>query len=145
MAEEKLTEDLLERLRASAAPEEYLRAGETIDRTLSDYLYEILRARGCKRADVVRGSGLNSTVVYDIFAGKSKPGRDHAVMLAFGLSCSLIEAQRLLRLAGVAELWAKDRRDAIVIWCLDHDCTREECDDTLWRLGERTLFGTGPL
>ena len=23
--------------------------------------------------------------------------------------------------------------------------TREECDDTLWRLGERTLFGTGPL
>ncbi len=145
MAEEKLTEDLLERLRASATPEEYLRVGDTIDRTLPEYLRGLLDARGLKRADVIRRSGLNATFAYDIFAGKSRPGRDHAIMLAFGLSCSLIEAQRLLRLAGVAELWAKDRRDAIVIWCLDRGRTREECDDTLWRLGERTLFGTGPL
>lgn len=145
MAEEKLTEDLLERLRASATPEEYLRVGDTIDRTLPEYLRGLLDARGFKRADVIRRSGLNATFAYDIFAGKSRPGRDHAIMLAFGLSCSLIEAQRLLRLAGVSELWAKDRRDAIVIWCLDRGRTREECDDALWRLGERTLFGTGPL
>ena len=100
MAEEKLTEDLLERLRASATPEEYLRVGDTIDRTLPEYLRGLLDARGLKRADVIRRSGLNATFAYDIFAGKSRPGRDHAIMLAFGLSCSLIEAQRLLRLVG---------------------------------------------
>ena len=41
MAKERLTEELLERLRASARPEAYLDEGVTIDRTLSDYLYEL--------------------------------------------------------------------------------------------------------
>ena len=150
MAEEKLTEDLLERLRASATPEEYLRVGDTIDRTLPEYLRGLLDARGLKWADVIRRSGLNATFAYDIFAGKGRPGRDHAIMLAFGLSCSLIEAQRLLRLAGVSELWAKDRRDAIVIWCLDRGRTREECDDTLCAPGradpvrDRSAVGAAP-
>lgn len=145
MATECLTEDLLARLLASASPEAYLDEGGTLDRELPDYLRELLDERGIKRADVVRASGINPTVVYDIFAGKSLPGRDHAIMLAFGLGCSLRETQRLLRLAGVAELWPKARRDAIVIWCVDHGMTRAACDDELWRLGEKTLLATGRL
>ncbi len=145
MATEKLTEDLLARLLASTSPESYLDQGETIDRALPDYLRELLLDRGIKRADVVRASGINVTVVYDIFAGKSLPGRDHAIMLAFGLRCSLRETQRLLRLAGVSELWAKVRRDAIIIWCINQGYTREQCDDQLWNLGEKTLLATGRL
>ncbi len=93
----------------------------------------------------MRASGLHPTVVYDIFAGKSLPGRDNAIMLAFGLQCTLIETQRLLRLAGVSELWPKVRRDAIILWCVDHGMTREQCDDQLWGLGEKTLFKTSRL
>lgn len=140
MERERLTEDLLERLRAAATPESYLREGATVERTLPDYLFQLLRDRGIKRSEVVRASGLNSTVVYDIFAGKSRPGRDRAVMLAFGLRCTVRETQRLLRLAGVAELWAKQRRDAIIIWCIEQGMDRTECDDELWRLGESTLL-----
>lgn len=57
----------------------------------------------------------------------------------------LREAQRLLRIADVAELYCKVRRDAILIWCIDHGFTREEADDELFRLGEKTLLGTGTL
>ena len=145
MQEEILTEDLLARLLTAEKPESYLDQGETIDRTLPDYLFELLEDRGMKRAEVVRGSGVNVTVVYDIFAGKSVPGRDRAIMLAFGLKCDLRETQRLLRLAGASELWPKVRRDAIIIWCINQSMTRSECDDELWRLGEKTLFGTGSL
>ena len=145
MQEEILTEDLLARLLTAEKPESYLDQGETIDRTLPDYLFELLADRGMKRAEVVRGSGVNVTVVYDIFAGKSVPGRDRAIMLAFGLKCDLRETQRLLRLAGASELWPKVRRDAIIIWCINQGMTRSECDDELWRLGEKTLFGTGSL
>lgn len=93
----------------------------------------------------MRASGLHPTVVYDIFAGKSLPGRDNAIMLAFGLQCTLIETQRLLRLASVSELWPKVRRDAIILWCVDHGMTREQCDDQLWDRGEKTLFKTSRL
>ena len=88
--EERLTEDLLERLLVAASPEAYLDAeGIEGNREFVDYLFERLGERGGKRAAVVRESGLNPTVVYDIFQGKSRPGRDHAIMLAFGLHCDL--------------------------------------------------------
>lgn len=144
-AEERLTEDLLARLLASSSPEEYLDEGLTCDRSFADYLHELLAAKNLKRADVYRASGLNPTVVYDAFAGKSRLGRDNALMMAFGLSCSLRETQRLLRLAGVAELYPKVRRDAIIVWCINRGLTREACDDELWRFGEKTLLGTCPL
>ena len=140
MPVERLTEDLLRHIIAASSPDEYLAEGETVDRSLSDYLFDLLRERGIKRADVVRASGLHQTVVYDIFSGKSYSGRDNAIMLAFGLGCDLVETQRLLRLAGVSELWPKVRRDAIVIWSIKEGLSREECDDELWRLGEKTLF-----
>lgn len=143
--QERLTEELLERLLAAQTPEAYLDQDLTIDRELPDYLHELLAAKGLKRADVVRASGLNGTFVYDVFAGKSRLGRDHALMLAFGLGCDLRETQRLLRLDGVSELWPKLRRDAVIIWCVEHGFTRSRADDELYRLGEKTLFGTGPL
>lgn len=145
MSTECLTEDLLSRLLAASSPEAYLDREELRDRVLPDYLYELLDDRGIKRSEVVRASGLHPTVVYDIFGGKSLPGRDHAIMLAFGLSCDLRETQRLLRLAGVSELWPKVRRDAIIIWCVKEGLSRQECDDKLWEFGEKTLFGTDRL
>ena len=143
--EERLTEDLLERLLVAASPEDYLESEGIGTRELVGHLRELLAAHGLKRADVVRGSGINQTVIYDIFQGKSRPGRDHAIMLAFGLRCDLRQTQRLLRLAGVSELWCKQRRDAILIWCVEHGLTRAEADDELFRLGEMTLLGTDYL
>lgn len=145
MEKEHLTEDLLKRLLASSSVESYLDTHETVNTTLTEFLRELIDARRLKRSEVARESGLNPTVVYDIFAGKSRPGRDHAIMLALGIGCTLRETQRLLRLDSVAELWCKDRRDAIVIWCIEHGMSRACTDDELYRLGERTLLGTNSL
>lgn len=145
MAKERLTEELLERLLAAASPEAYLDEGLTVDRDLPEYLHGLLAEKGLKRSEVIRASGLNGTFVYDVFKGKTRLGRDNAVMLALGMGCSLVETQRLLRLDGVSELWPKVRRDAVIIWCIEHGLTRSEADDELYRLGEKTLFGTSPL
>ena len=140
--EERLTDELLERLLASATPEAYLdeAAGATEDRSLAEYAHALLEEKGIKRADAIRAAGLNSTFGYQIFQGTRRPARDSAIMLAFGMGCSLRETQRLLRLAGVAELWCRLRRDAIIIFCLEHGLTREQADDELFRLGEKTLL-----
>lgn len=142
---QRLTEELLERLLASKDISSYLEEEDPRERALADYLGELLESHNLRRADVVRGSGINSTVVYDIFAGKSKPGRDHAIMLAFGLHCNLRETQRVLRMAGVSELWPRIRRDAIIIWCVENGLNRAETDDQLYQLGEKTLLATGNL
>lgn len=140
MEKERLTEDLLARLLESGTPEAYLEQSGVIDRTLSDYLYQLLERSGMKRNRLARTACLNPTFVYDIFEGKCRPKRNNALMLAFGLHCTLRETQRLLRLADVSELWPKVRRDAIIIWCIERGYTREQCDDELYRLGEDTIF-----
>ena len=137
--EEPLTEELLERLLASATPEAYLSQAPTDDRTLGDYLNDLIDAKGITRADVVRGSAVNGTFVYQIFNGTRRVSRDNAIRLAFGIGCTLRETQRLLRHAGVSELWCKDRRDAVIIHCIERGLSRVECDDELYRLGEPTL------
>ena len=140
MAEEQLTDELLERLLASASPEAYLSTMEPEDRTLSEYLFSLLHDKGLSRSEVFEAAGIDRTHGYQIFEGIRKVGRDRAIMLAFGLRCTLRETQHLLRFAGVAELWCKVRRDAIIIYCIEHGFDRTECDDTLYRMGERTLL-----
>ena len=140
MAEEQLTDELLERLLASASPEAYLSTMEPEDRTLSEYLFSLLHDKGLSRSEVFEAAGIDRTHGYQIFEGIRKVGRDRAILLAFGLRCTLRETQHLLRFAGVAELWCKVRRDAIIIYCIEHGFDRTECDDTLYRMGERTLL-----
>ena len=140
MAEEQLTDELLERLLASASPEAYLSTIEPEDRTLSEYLFSLLHDKGLSRSEVFEAAGIDRTHGYQIFEGIRNVGRDRAIMLAFGLRCTLRETQHLLRFAGVAELWCKVRRDAIIIYCIEHGFDRTECDDTLYRMGERTLL-----
>ena len=135
-----LTAELLEQLLASASPQAYLSAAPLDGRGLADYAHELLDAHGITRAQAIRDAGLNTTYGYQIFQGQRAPRRDQVIMLAFGLRCSLDEAQRLLRYAGHAELWCKQRRDAILIFCLDRGLTRAACDDELYRLGEPTLL-----
>jgi len=139
---ERLTEELLEQLLAAASPEAYLvEADDSLEtRTLAEYLCALEGRKGIRRSRAVRDAGIQETYGLDFFSGKRKnPSRDYVLKLAFGLRCTMPEAQRLLRVARCAELWPKRRRDAIVIFCLEHGLTRAECDDELYRLGEQTL------
>ena len=140
MTRELLTEELLDRLISSSDIQSYLDQDSTSNQTLTVFLETLREANNMKRSVLARESGLNATVVYDIFAGKSRPGRDHAIMLAIGLNCDLRETQRLLRLAGVSELWCRQRRDAIIIWCIEHSFDLAATDNELQRLGEQPIL-----
>lgn len=111
--------------------------------SLPQFLEELLRASGMTCSQLARKACVNTTFVYDIFKGKSRPGRDNALMLAFALNCNVSKTQYLLRLAGAAALWPSIRRDVTIAWHIAHGCTREECDDELYRLGETTLLKPG--
>ena len=140
MTRELLTEELLDRLISSSDIQSYLDQDSTSNQTLTVFLETLREANNMKRSTLARESGLNATVVYDIFSGKSRPGRDHAIMLSIGLNCDLRETQRLLRLAGVSELWCKQPRDAIIIWCIEHGFDLTATDNELQRLGEQPLL-----
>lgn len=136
---EPLTDELLEELLSAPDPRTFMREHRLRARSLSDYLQQLLDEKGLRRIDVIHAAGLNETFGYQIFTGARKAGRDKVLQLAFAMRLTLREANRLLKLAGANELYCKNRRDAIIIFCLSNGCTLQETDDELYRFGEDTI------
>ena len=71
--------------------------------------------------------------------GTRNPTREKLLPLLFTMKCTLREANRILRAAGHSELYVKNRRDAIIMYCLDHGYTLMHTNDELYRFGEETI------
>lgn len=136
---ERLTEELLDELLSTSDLEGYLERSEAGHRTLSEYLNQLLAEKGLERSRVVRMANLNDTFGYQIFQGTRNPSRDKVLQIAFAMALTLRETNRALVAAGASELYCKDRRDAIIIFCLDRGCSLQKVNEELYRFGERTI------
>lgn len=138
--EEPLTEELLNELLDAPDPEHYLARHRTSSRSLAPYLQELLETHGLIRKDVIHAANLNDTYGYQIFTGERKhPSRDKLLQIAFAMQLSMLETDRVLQAAGVSRLYCKDRRDAIIIFCLDRHLSLDEANNALYSFGETTL------
>lgn len=136
---EPLTEELLNELLSTSSIDDYLAAREPGSRTLAEYLQQLLDEKGLERSRVVRMANLNDTFGYQIFTGARNPSRDKVLQIAFAMALTLRETNRALTTAGVSELYCKDRRDAIIIFCIDRGCSLQKVNEELYRFGERTI------
>ena len=137
--EEPLTEELLQQLLAAPSPAAFTTENTLGTCSLPDYLQQLLDERGLDRAQVVRDAGINETYGYQIFMGQRNPGRDKILQIVFAMKLPLREANRVLRASGASELYCKNRRDAIIIYCLDHGYTLLQTDQELYRFNEDTI------
>lgn len=136
---EPLTEELLQELLSASDPCAFADKHRIEERRLPDYLQQLLDEKGLARADVIRAAGLNETFGYQIFMGQRGASRNKVLQLVFALRCTLREANRLLQAAGASVLYCKSRRDAIIIFCLDHGYGLQKTDEELYRFNEDTI------
>lgn len=136
---EPLTDELLRELLDAPSPEAFTGRHRLRERTLAGYLQQLLDEHGLKRAAVVKAANINETFGYQIFTGERGAGRNKVLQLAFAMGLSLKEANRLLQAAGANELYCKNRRDAIIIFCLTHGASLQEANEELYRFGEETI------
>ena len=136
---EPLTDELLEKLLQTDDPLRFVFDNKITSRSLPEYLQQLLDEKGMKRSSVVEEAGLNPTYGYEIFVGRKHASRDYLLQIAFALKASLQEANRILQAAGHNELYCKNRRDAIIIFCIDHGYTLMRTDEELFRFGEDTI------
>jgi hypothetical protein len=138
--DEPLTEELLDELLTSPNPNRFLIERSNGARDLSAYLTELLETHHLERRHVVKGANLNATYGYQIFEGqRAHPSRDIVLSLALAMGLTLRECDRLLQAAGVSRLYCKERRDAIIIFCLEHHASLNETNDVLFAYGEATI------
>jgi hypothetical protein len=141
MKEKPNTQDFLEAIKRAGNIEAFARENvdSFMDVTFKDYLGGLLAAKKVKKSAVIKASGLPDSYAFQIFQGLKSPSRDKLIALAIGLRTNLEECQRLLKLAGVNELYAKNRRDAIIIFALENGLGIPELNDILFNLDEFTL------
>lgn len=140
LEDEKPTEELLEELLSSERPTDFLDSHELEDRDLGEYLTDLCEQRGLKRSRVLSDAGIDYTYGYQLFTGKrTNPSRDKVLQLAFAMSLSIRECDRLLQAAGKSRLYCKSSRDAIIMFCLDRKASMDEANAELFARGEQTL------
>lgn len=115
-AQKKTTAELLNEIKTSRI-EKYIEQNELefTEITLHEYICNIIKEKGLKKSVVVARSGLNRIYTYQIMAGKRMPSRDKLIAIGFGLQLDLEEMNKLLRQAGYSPLYARNKRDAIII------------------------------
>ncbi len=85
----------------------------------SDYLYLLLERKGMKVATALQNAQMSESYGYQLVSGKRQPSRNKVLQLALGLSLTLEETNRLLKLAGKSELYVKNQRDAVIMFALN--------------------------
>lgn len=137
----KTTDELNHEIKAATDIEDYLSQNKEnmLTHSLPWHLETLLSQKGISRADVVRGSLLDRAYVYQIFSGERTPSRDKLIAIAFGLRLSDAETQKMLKLSGNRELYARDERDALILFSLQRNKTILETNELLFSHGLTVL------
>lgn len=140
--ERKITDDLQKELMGSNSLNEFLSANsdEFNSGGVQRLLTRLFEKRAITKSALAKQSGMSEIYVHQIFAGRRNPSRSRLICLCFGLGATLDETQELLRLAGLAPLYPRIRRDAIIIYGLVNGVGLHELNDKLFTEDEETLF-----
>ena len=140
----KDTEDLQRDLFRGQAIEAFVRENE--DRfvepapgPMMERMYQARKERSVTKAELARRAGMSDVYLHQVFSGKRKPSRDRVLCFCVGLDATVEETQKLLEQASLAQLYPRNRRDAIVLHGLAHGTALDAINDALFAAGEETL------
>lgn len=134
----KSTEELMNILKNKKTYEEFFEEeiGELYFTKISDYLNMLITEKQLKKSEVIQRANLDKNYAYQIFNGtKSNPSRDKMIMLAFGMGLNLNETRKLLKLSQVRDLYVRDPRDSVIIFCLNKGNNLMETNEFLNNYG----------
>lgn len=107
--------------------------------TFPAYMQEKLEERNMRQATLIEAAQLQRNYGYQILNGVRNPGREKVVSLCLALHLTVDEAQRALSLAGVSRLYARNRRDSILLFALQKELSVQETNELLFELDEPVL------
>ncbi len=118
---EKSTDELMNEIKQTHEINKFLEKNDSefVSEPLHDILNRLLKEKNIKKSEVVARSSLNRIYGYQIFSGKRIPSRDKLIALCFGFKFDLEETDKLLKTAGYSPLYARNKRDALIIFAIN--------------------------
>ncbi len=138
----KSTDELLEALSGAQTIDDYLeKNSDSINAgDVSIRLNAILDSRRLDKRKVIRSAQMSEVYGYQIFSGTRKaPSRDKILALLVAMELGYDEIQQFFKETGYPPLYAKSKRDSIVIFCINKKMSVEEINKELFRREEIAL------
>ena len=140
--DKKNTDGLQQELMDSTDLSQFLSRNQEqfVDKSVAELLNHLFEKKNISKAALAKQAGMSEIYLHQIFAGRRTPSRNRLPCLCYGLEASIEETQELLRLCGMAELYPKLKRDAIIYYGLLHKLDLFVINDKLFDENEDTLF-----
>jgi len=107
--------------------------------SIRDFFDQVFRERKLMRSDVIRDAGISRTYGYQILDGTRIGGRDYYLSVAIAMKLDLRTTQRMLAVTRSGGLHPLIKRDAAIIFAINHGHDNHK----LWEL--MTGLGLDPL
>lgn len=136
------TSELLKILgKKDVAYAEFLEIGENefVNNSLIEFWVQVKAKCSLQNSDIINRADIGYTFFYDIINGKKKPSREKLVRLFLAMKLNLDEAQMALRVYCYSNLYAKDKRDSMFIYAINHGLSVARLNELLKENGEEEL------
>lgn len=138
----KTTDELMNILMSKEDLPQYIEenSNEFLKSSLCQYLNQLQTEHGLKKGDIIADALVERSYGYQIFSGrKEMPSRDVLISFALAMKLSLDETQSLLRIAHMAMLYPRVKRDSIILHSIAKHETVIQCNTALESFGEPIL------
>ena len=136
---DKSTDDLQEELMHASSIDSYIHGNKGLftNPKIPTLLAEIYEKKSISKAVLARRAGMSEVYLHQVFAGRRNPSRDRLLCLCLGMGASLEETQQLLRQAAYAQLYPRNKRDAIISHGILHRTDLSVINDKLFAENEK--------
>ncbi len=122
------TSVMQEKLKGDSFPEAW---EEFLDDDVRLFFDEVLERTGRRKADVIRRANIPRTFGYQLMDGKRRGKRDYYLAIALAMGLDLTTAQRMLAVTQSGALHPLIKRDAAIIFAINHGYDMERTYDLM--------------
>ena len=121
-----------DKLKGDSFPDSW---NEFLDDDIFAFFNELIEKTGLKRSDVIRKANISRSYGYQIMEGRRIGKRDYYLSIAIAMSLDLKTTQRMLAVTRSGGLHPLIKRDAAVIFAINHGYDIDKTYDFMCELG----------
>lgn len=126
------TKLMQERLKGDTFPQNW---DEFLDDNIRVFFDKLLNETGQKKSEIIRNANLSRVYGYQLMEGRRRGKRDYYLLIAFAMSLDLKTTQRMLAVAQHGALHPLIKRDAAIIFAINHGYDNIKTYDFMYSLG----------
>ena len=101
-------------------------------KSFGKYFYELMEAKKLSVKDIyIKCTNISESYIYAIRNDEKSPTRDVVITVACAMGITVEETNTLLKYAGHRKLYAKDKDDALIIYCLNKKMDTSSIEELL--------------